>query len=872
MQTRAPTFFADSLPHRYRVEECLSYGETAATFRVQDTGLRQAPAVVKIQLLGSESEASAFIDFCDRLAQIRRPHIATPYTYGTTTTSEGQVLGYSVRSYVPGQSLADIDLPLDERSCVRVATHVLHALGALHAHSLLHHDLKLENVVVRRGGPAVDELAHCVLIDLSYRPQTARQQNALSEVTFQYVAPELLQGAVPTPQSDLYSLGVLLYGLLAGTLPFSGTSAAEVIRNQRSRNFHPISSFRKDLSGTLVNVVEQLLEPYPENRPDGAQALLAAFEELRGPERRTGGVEVQACFFGRDAEVSKCMETLASPSVAVAVDGAAKSGVTSFLREIQDRAEADGAVVLTARPQAIAGASIQSQLFEPVQSLVRQACRGDYVADPRSDDPSTTDLLDDVFVASGGRRIVLFVDDWHLCNADELGFLRRLIRQGAAAVRHLTSREGKCQVVLGTTSGSPDSEIQLCCKRHSLEPWTRHDLQELLMFMGMEHITSANCETILASTAEPGRIVDILLAVPEAADARALKGVVASKCAPASVQSRSAPDTDQAIVAIALWGSWLTWDEWLNLRREFDLEPQRDSSELRVELTGSSRRVRISRPEASKGFFGSLAGEYIALLAGRLRSVVKASLASNDEERLLAHIRFLARSASTGLRWVDLRVMLQLLRTGCFAEVEAATTELLAVGCECAWLPLVRLAARIESGNSRDVGEEPATNVALYASYSKLLRARGLWRTKHESEAAHLLEDLSGSDEVHPLVRSRATQECAVFSSERGDARRARGLFQELRRRAAHIATQIAGDAWAVRGSWLYAQLLRVRHRLCARVGRLHSAARGARLECRLREHLEDRLGQAASVNNLGVYLLRAGRIVEAKVALEDCA
>jgi serine/threonine protein kinase len=383
----SPSSFLEFLPLRYQVEQVLSQGDAGATLRVLDTGLRQSAAVVKIQHLpdagGDKNVEDDFLRFCSELCSLKHPNIGTPYTYGTFRDGSGALYGYTTRPFIHGLSLAEMRRPLDERSVIRAGVQICQGLELLHDNGLRHHDLKLENVVVRRAGDGdIDELSQCVLIDLSYRPRTDRDQTALSEVTLQYVAPELLAGEEGDVQSDLYSLGVLLYAALTGELPFPGESVAEIIRNQRSRHFVPIHEKRNDVCPQLRRVVERLLEPHPQNRAATAAATIAAIEEcddrgsaplpmIRRP--RWGSV-----FSGRQEELADCLAAL-SPQrrghtdACIEVRGAPQSGVTSFLRELQDRLEAGGVTILTASPQAVCGSTLQAQLFVPVHRLVRRS-------------------------------------------------------------------------------------------------------------------------------------------------------------------------------------------------------------------------------------------------------------------------------------------------------------------------------------------------------------------------------------------------------------------------------------------------------------------------------------------------------------------
>ena len=321
------------LPLRYRVEECLSRHENGATLRVLDTGLRDSDAVLKLQRIDRDQQ-QGFLNFSDVLCGIRHTNVATPYTYGVAEAGGGEFFGYTTREFIAGQPLLALSPPLDTESVCRVATQVSLALAALHERGVCHQDLKPENVVARRtANDAVDERTQCLLIDLSYRAPAGQQ--SLNEVTLQYVAPELLAGEQASPRSDLYSLGVLLYRLLTGHLPFVGGSVGEVIQAQRTRAFLPIDSLRDDVPVEILRSVERLLDPYPENRPASAEQVIAG---LSGSFSHVQQVPVLFDgFVGRDAELRECLASLgrgdrAGSATVIEISGARQSGVTTLLR------------------------------------------------------------------------------------------------------------------------------------------------------------------------------------------------------------------------------------------------------------------------------------------------------------------------------------------------------------------------------------------------------------------------------------------------------------------------------------------------------------------------------------------------------------
>ena len=574
--------FAEYLPSRYAVEELLACRDGGETYRVQDTGLRNSLAVVKAQAL-SEGEVPRFIEFASGLAAVRHANVAAPYTFGTIEESGAPEFGYTVREYITGQPLSAISVPLSVDGVLRVATQINSALRALHDQGIYHQDLKPENVVVRRAASdTIDEFAQCTLIDLSYRPQSVDGVAALSEVTLQFVAPELLSGAEPSATTDLYALGAVLYWASSGVLPFVGDSVGEILRAQRDREYADLVEARSDLPRSFVTLVDRLLQPNPSLRPSSADEVGAELGEIGGPVATTP--VLFSGFVGRDREIAECLAVLepddgALGGTVVDVHGGSGSGVSTQLREIQDRLEARGYCVLTAVPSMKSGKSLREQLSEPVDRLVRLA--SPEISPGRAPGSSTTDLLDDIFVAARTSRVVLIVDDWHLSESAELTFFEHLARLDRIGADDPSGGTGRCQLVLGRTGsrpvGSSDGVVGELATTIRLKPWGSDDLQELLRLSDCDSRYSlAEQETILtAANGQPRAVVQILESLnvnaaehPESLETRINSSITVSsgrqgeRTETASI--REVPGF-HALVALRLWGAWMPRSLWLCL-------------------------------------------------------------------------------------------------------------------------------------------------------------------------------------------------------------------------------------------------------------------------------------------------------------------
>jgi len=913
--------FCQDLPPRYRIEKALSECDSEATVCVFDSGLRQDRAIVKIQRLSTEQSSGAvqadFHRFCTALASVRHPHVAVPYTYGVFRSQDGGTFGYTTRPFISGASLGDLVAPLEQKALLHVAAQLCHGLHALHAQGLRHYDLKLENVIVRRGSAGkIDELSQCVIIDLSHRDLSADGSAALSDVTLQYVAPELLDGKLGDARTDLYALGVLLYRLATGAFPFAGSSLPQIMRCQRAREFRSISDHTSGVDVVFQRTIESLLEPNPENRPVSVQALLARLEaDHMGTSvfPVVNEADVSWGFVGRQNELAACVSALSSESStecsSVEVGGASGSGVTAFLRELQDRLEARGVAVLTAQPRALVGRSLQEQLVQPVDTLVRRSGAKDTGTHRQA--RTTTDLLDDLFVATQDRRVVLFVDQWQRADSSECSFLRRLILQDKTSVEGPSSGRARCQIVLGATEragASPDQHHELQTlfeERIQLRGLSRAELTQLVAdspALGLSKVDIGRVE--LATGGYPGRVIPLLQSVlrkvREGTQAPAALAQAASDSSEASSvdaelhrkkEALRAQPHGAALVALALWQDSLTVSQWERLVSILaPTETDTCCPDDWVDRVSVRGHVRSKHTHLAEYLWRTLeCGEKEALGESLLRAVWCA-WRSREPKELLPPLRFVARLGKIPSRcyWRVCRALMLLLRHGHLADVESIST-LLAESCDVWWLQLFGQAARMESGfvDERQLRSTPNDNVSVRSTadfYRNWIRARGLRRARYKRDAYCLLDRI-------------------VASSHEAVSRSSAGLFEDYGRSAAEIglieeavrirkkllrritpslvlrrAISVLRDprllaagtrARAVRD---VASYCRVRHRIHMSRQQYRRALGVSKRERALNRASRNLVREASCLNDEGVALVRSGGLPGAVGAFERCA
>ncbi len=213
---------------RYELGSLLGEGGTARVFQVKDlkSGEQMALKVLKPALCKDATAVEKFIREGQLLMQLDNEYIVK----GLRVAREGQVF-FCALQVISGRCLQD-DLdeknPLAELQALQVVAQVAKALAYLHGRSLVHRDIKPGNIMLQEDGRAV-------LIDLGFavKGKSDGAAQAVTSGTAHYISPEQAKGSSDLDvRADIYSLGVTLYHLVTGSLPFSGTSSEEVMAKQ----------------------------------------------------------------------------------------------------------------------------------------------------------------------------------------------------------------------------------------------------------------------------------------------------------------------------------------------------------------------------------------------------------------------------------------------------------------------------------------------------------------------------------------------------------------------------------------------------------------------------------------------------------------
>ncbi|MBI4866100.1 MAG: serine/threonine protein kinase [Candidatus Wallbacteria bacterium] len=266
-------FGPDELP-AFELLEFLDRGSMGAVWRARQKSLNR---LVAIKLLDARIEAGdareRFLREAHMAARLLHPNIVAVFDAG-----EAGSVPYIVFELVEGETLAKRMVragALDAKTALGFARGIAEGLGAAHRSGIVHRDLKPQNVLITAADqPKIADFG----ISKSLSGDGPRTKQNLILGTPLYMSPEQARGEPLGPASDLYSLGVILYEMLAGRPPFDG-SVTEVLKAHVTTTPPPLASRTTSASGAVVRIVERALEKDPKARWSNAEEMATALNK-----------------------------------------------------------------------------------------------------------------------------------------------------------------------------------------------------------------------------------------------------------------------------------------------------------------------------------------------------------------------------------------------------------------------------------------------------------------------------------------------------------------------------------------------------------------------------------------------------------------
>jgi serine/threonine protein kinase len=276
---------------RYRLDAQIGRGGMSTVYRAFDVVLER-PVAIKLmhrEIAAESEQLERFRREARSVAQLNHPHIVTVIDAGEESSSEGGPGSpYIVLEYVDGETLKDLirrDGPLEIAQALAYAIEIARALGAAHERQIVHRDVKPQNVLIgEEGGAKITDFGIARTLTEEGLTMDGRVLG-----TTDYVSPEQALGQPVTGQSDLYSLGIVIYEMLTGEVPFRGESPVAVAMKHVREAVPDAQALRPELSAATAAVLDRAVAKDLSRRYSDAGEMAAELEEVLAIETSRSG-------------------------------------------------------------------------------------------------------------------------------------------------------------------------------------------------------------------------------------------------------------------------------------------------------------------------------------------------------------------------------------------------------------------------------------------------------------------------------------------------------------------------------------------------------------------------------------------------------
>ncbi len=281
----------------YVVEEVLGNGGMGVVYRARDTRLERPVAIkfLKPELVADPDRKTRFLREARAAAAVTHPAIAQVYDI-----DEDDGTTFIAMEYVDGRTVGRLvaDGELDLMGSVEITLQIAEGLAKAHEADIIHRDIKSDNIMVTREGHAKlldfgiaklrDARAGDTEVDLrtpsdgwTMTVERARTLPGAIVGTVPYMSPEQARGQALDPRSDIFSLGVVLYEMVTGALPFKGDTPLDTMHAIAFEEPKPVNSVRRNLPPKVHMIVARCLRKRREDRYPDARALAADLKHLK---------------------------------------------------------------------------------------------------------------------------------------------------------------------------------------------------------------------------------------------------------------------------------------------------------------------------------------------------------------------------------------------------------------------------------------------------------------------------------------------------------------------------------------------------------------------------------------------------------------
>jgi len=263
----------------YKILEKLGEGGMGVVYKAEDTKLKRDVAIKFLphQITASDEERERFKVEAQAAAALNHPNIATIHNIEEV---DDEI--FIVMEYIDGKELKDkIDSnPLGIDDTLDISVQIAKGLQAAHDKGVTHRDIKSANIMLTEKGDV--KIMDFGLAKVRWGAKLTLEQSTLG--TAPYMSPEQARGEDVDHRTDVFSLGVLLYEMLTGQLPFKGDYHEAIIYSILNEEHKPITGLRSGLPMQLERVVNKCLQKVPSDRYQGANELLVDLRQIKKAE------------------------------------------------------------------------------------------------------------------------------------------------------------------------------------------------------------------------------------------------------------------------------------------------------------------------------------------------------------------------------------------------------------------------------------------------------------------------------------------------------------------------------------------------------------------------------------------------------------
>ncbi|HET6862962.1 MAG TPA: serine/threonine-protein kinase [Pyrinomonadaceae bacterium] len=311
---------------RFRIEREIGTGGMGTVYLATHLGLDRPVAVkiIKREFAGDSDVTDRFLREARTMAKLRHPHAAMIFDAGHLPDGRQFIVMEFVEGVTLSQALA-AEGRFSLSKAVHIAMEICDVLEEAHRLGIVHRDLKPSNIILGQRGVCVLDFGVAKVLASSTEATATHASTGSGQIvgTPRYMSPEQCLGQRVGARSDLYSLGVLLYEMIAGRPPFTDPLQSALLVKQATAPAPPLPKLRPDLPRSLSLAVHTLLAKRPEDRPRTAATAKALLERsLVQPDRTLPDIEPLASMVAATSPGRNILFRVGAPLVLVTTFGA----------------------------------------------------------------------------------------------------------------------------------------------------------------------------------------------------------------------------------------------------------------------------------------------------------------------------------------------------------------------------------------------------------------------------------------------------------------------------------------------------------------------------------------------------------------------